>query len=65
MIPMKIIRPTQLAEMHSVSTTTIWRLEKRGELPPRLKILQRAVGWRESDIEAWLNEKAEELEVLS
>ena len=62
---MKIIRPTQLAEMLSVSKVSLWRMQKRGELPPRIKISQRAVGWRESDIEAWLNEKAEEAEELT
>ena len=62
---MKLIRPNQLAEMLSVSTVTLWRMEKRGDLPPRIKISERAVGWRESDIEAWLNEKAQYAEEQS
>jgi len=40
-------------------------MEKRGDLPPRIKISERAVGWRESDIEAWLNEKAQYAEEQS
>lgn len=52
---MKIIRPKELAIILSVSTVTLWRMEKRGELPPRIRISTRAVGWLESDIEEWLN----------
>lgn len=55
---MKIIRPKQLAEMLSVSTVTLWRMEKRRELPPRIKISTRAVGWRESDIKEWLESRS-------
>lgn len=51
---MKIIRPKQLAKMLSVATVTLWRMEKRGELPPRIQISSRAVGWLESDIQEWL-----------
>ncbi|MBO6573156.1 MAG: AlpA family phage regulatory protein [Balneola sp.] len=52
---MKVIRPKQLAKILSISTVTLWRMEKRGELPPRKRISTRAVGWLESDIEEWLN----------
>lgn len=55
----KIIRPGELAEMLSVSTVTVWRMEKKGELPSRFKISNRAVGWLRSDIEEWLAEKKE------
>jgi len=54
---MKIIRPKQLAKILSVSTVTLWRMEKRGELPPRIKISTRAVGWLESDIKEWLKNR--------
>ncbi|MEQ9279510.1 MAG: AlpA family phage regulatory protein [Balneola sp.] len=52
---MKIIRPKELADLLSVSTTTLWRMEKRGELPPRKRISTRAVGWLESEIKVWLD----------
>lgn len=56
---MKIIRPHQLAELLSISKTTLWRLEKAGELPPRYKISERSVGWLEEDIKEWLETKKE------
>jgi prophage regulatory protein len=50
-----IIRPTELAQRLGVSHPTLWRMERRGELPARKKIGPRAVGWLTSDIEQWLS----------
>ncbi|HKK47408.1 MAG TPA: AlpA family phage regulatory protein [Balneolaceae bacterium] len=57
MSTLKIIRPKQLAELLSVSTVTVWRMEKRRELPRRKKISSRTVGWLESDIKEWLDNR--------
>ena len=56
---LQIIRPTELAEILSVSKQTLWRMENRGELPKRVKISKRAVGWLASDIKDFLEEKRE------
>lgn len=53
--PNSIIRPSELCDMLSVSKTTLWRWEKDGQLPSRIKISDRAVGWRYKDIDQWLN----------
>jgi len=52
-----IIRPGELAELLSVSKVTIWRMEKRGDLPPRKRISRTLVGWIEKDIEEWLRNR--------
>lgn len=57
MSTLKIVRPKQLAELLSVSTVTVWRMEKRGELPRRKQISSRTVGWLESDIKEWLDNR--------
>jgi prophage regulatory protein len=49
-----ILRPTQLAHKLGVSQPTIWRMEKKGLLPPRKKIGLRSIGWLNSEIDAWL-----------
>ena len=54
---LSIIRPSELADILSVSPVTVWRMEKRGELPPRKKISNRCVGWLEKDIEEWLESR--------
>ena len=56
---MKILRPAQLASLLGVSKTTLWRMEKAGELPKRYSISERIVGWKESDIEKWLESRRE------
>lgn len=54
---LNIIRTDELAEILSVSPVTIWRMQKRGELPARSQISNRIVGWLESDIEDWLRSR--------
>jgi len=56
MSKIKFIRPAKLAEMLSVSRSTLWRMEQNGELPPRRQISKRCVGWIESDILQWLQD---------
>lgn len=36
----------------------ILRLEKQGKFPKRIQIGARRVGWRLSDVETWLDERA-------
>ena len=52
-----ILRIADLAELLNVSRVTIWRMQKRGELPPRKKISNRCVGWTEETIEDWLESR--------
>ncbi len=56
----QIIRPAKLRAMLGVSHATLWRMQKRGELPSPLRISAGAVGWRESTIAAWLDERERE-----
>jgi prophage regulatory protein len=53
----QIIRPGELAEILNLSTVTIWRMEKRGDLPPRKKIGKRSTGWTQKQIEDWLESR--------
>lgn len=54
---LEVIRPTALSKLLSISKPTLWRMEQRGELPKRVRISERAVGWLKSDIEEWLESK--------
>ncbi len=53
----KIIRPKELANMLSISISTLYRWESKGELPSKIKLAGNAVGWLRSDIEEWLNNR--------
>ncbi|MDR8389511.1 AlpA family phage regulatory protein [Aliifodinibius sp. S!AR15-10] len=50
----RIVRPKELANMLSMSIATIYRMQNEDNLPPKIKMGSRAVGWLRSDIEEWL-----------
>ncbi|UWQ22401.1 AlpA family transcriptional regulator [Jannaschia sp. W003] len=54
----KIHRRAELEQMLGISRSTIYAWLKAGRFPPPLRLGERAVGWRASDIEAWLAERA-------
>ena len=55
--PARILRKSEVLERIRVSATTLWRMQGRGEFPPSFRISRGAVGWRESDIERWIEER--------
>ena len=50
----RILRDSELNAICGNSRTTRWRLIKEGKFPQPLQIGARSVGWRESDVRAWL-----------
>jgi prophage regulatory protein len=50
----RVVRFREVEDRVGLSRTTIWRLERDGKFPLRLKISARTVGWIESEIEAWI-----------
>jgi|TARA_B100000315_G_scaffold249228_1_gene280124 prophage regulatory protein len=53
----RILREPEVRDVVGVSASTLYAWEKSGLFPPRQKIGPRAVGWHESVIEAWLEER--------
>lgn len=51
---MQIIRMEQMIKMTGLSKSTIWRLEKSGNLPTRIQLSKRSVGWELEAIENFL-----------
>ena len=59
----RIVRPTEAEKLTGYCDVHIRRLEARGEFPKRFKLADGsgpygAVGWRLSDIEAWIGRRA-------
>ncbi len=50
----RILRFPQLHERIPLSRPSIWRLERDGKFPKRLQISANAVGWLESEVDAWI-----------
>ena len=57
-----IMRSNTLQQYVQLSRTTIWRLEKSGQFPKRVKLGQNSVGWLKGDVDTWLeSRKGDEL----
>lgn len=50
----RLLTLTQIVPKVQLSRVTIWRWEKEGKFPKHIK-LGRSIRWRESDIQAWIN----------
>jgi predicted DNA-binding transcriptional regulator AlpA len=53
----QIIRPRNIRTITGLSKVTVWRLEKKGEFPKRVRLSSGAVGWRMSEVMAWLESR--------
>ena len=42
-----------------LSRTTLWRMEREGLFPQRIRLSENRVGWLEKDIELWIQSKKE------
>ena len=48
------LREREMMKLTGLSRTTIWRMERAGRFPKRVKIGERAVAWSEREVRAWL-----------
>ena len=59
----RIIRDKELRTMVPYSSMHIWRLERAGRFPSRIRLGPNRVGWSLREVSDWLDErKAERLE---
>ena len=56
----KILRLPQVKSQTGLSRSTIYLRIKNREFPESISLGGRAVGWLESDIQAWLDDKRKE-----
>jgi prophage regulatory protein len=55
----RVLRLPQVCHKIGLCRSMIYRLESEGRFPRRIKLGVRAVGWIESEVEAWIRERAE------
>ncbi|MGY8817824.1 MAG: helix-turn-helix transcriptional regulator [Pseudomonadales bacterium] len=53
----RTIRRQELKQIIPLSETTIYEMERRGELPRRFNLTPRCVVWDLAEIEAWIEER--------
>jgi predicted DNA-binding transcriptional regulator AlpA len=51
----KVLSRRQTSEMLGLSLRTFARLEYAGDVPPRIKLSTRRVGYRLSEVRAWID----------
>jgi prophage regulatory protein len=54
---MKILSQQQVTGLTGLSRVTIWRYERAGLFPTRIKLGPNRVGWRAEEIEAWIESR--------
>lgn len=55
---MRILRLPEVKSTTGLSRSSIYAHIKKGTFPKMHKLGERAVGWKSTDIEAWLNSRA-------
>ena len=54
----RVIRKPELLAMIGLSDPTIWRMEKDGKFPKRIRLGGNSCGWLFSEVMAFLEQKA-------
>ncbi len=62
---MRILSKRELRELVLYSPQHIARLEKAGQFPKRIKLGQARVGWIESEVLDWLQERIDSRDELA
>jgi prophage regulatory protein len=50
----RILRLKAVLDRTGLSRSTLYRKVERGTFPKQVRISERCIGWRESDLERWL-----------
>jgi len=58
----RFLRLPKVIAVTGLSRATIWRMEHCGNFPPRYQLGQNSVGWRESQINTWLDSRPQRRE---
>lgn len=52
-----VVSRAELERLTGLSSSTLWRLEKKREFPARVQLSHKRVGWRRSEVAAWVAER--------
>jgi len=53
----RFVREAECKSITGLSRTRRWELEKIGKFPKRIKLSERAIAWRYSDLMNWMEER--------
>jgi prophage regulatory protein len=52
--PERLLRGKEVEKLVGVSRQTLWRMERDGDFPKRVRIGKNGVRWKASEVNAWL-----------
>lgn len=55
---MRIVRKKELLGIVGLSDPTVYRMEKAGRFPKRLRLGGNSCGWLQSEVDGWIAERA-------
>lgn len=56
----RVMRKPELFSKVGLSDATIWREERAGRFPRRIRLGGQSVGWFSDEVDQWFEKKAEE-----
>ena len=54
---MNILRTRDVTRVTGLSRTTVWRLERAGKFPSRMRLGENSVGWLEEEVQSWIESR--------
>jgi prophage regulatory protein len=57
MIMLRILRRPEVEAITGLRRTRLDELERKGEFPKRVRISERATGWRSDELDAWVESR--------
>ena len=55
---MRFLRAKEVVKKVGLSRVSLWRLEATGDFPRRRQITPKSVGWVESEVEQWMENRS-------
>jgi len=52
------VRWPTVKSLTGLSRTTVWRLEKSGQFPPRRQLGAKSVAWLQSELTSWVESRS-------
>jgi predicted DNA-binding transcriptional regulator AlpA len=52
-----MLRISDVTRLTGLSRTTLWRLERQGQFPTRVRLGLNSVGWRDDEVRDWVDSR--------
>jgi prophage regulatory protein len=56
-VSLRLLRFGEVRQRTGLSRSTIWRMERSGSFPSRIKVSINVVAWREDEVSEWIARK--------